>query len=111
MNLSNAAFGSILKLNEIAYTVKCRPVFKIPYYQRPYEWDKETSVSHGNALERLRATQMMELTEKYTSWQEVENLVRMLILEIQLAPSGKVQILFMDGICLENISRNISSAQ
>lgn len=41
MNLSNAAFGSILKLNEIAYTVKCRPVFKIPYYQRPYEWDKE----------------------------------------------------------------------
>ena len=54
---------------------------------------------------------MMELTEKYTSWQEVENLVRMLILEIQLAPSGKVQILFMDGTCLENISRNISSAQ
>lgn len=63
-------------------------------------WEK--TLSNGNALERLRATQMMELTEKYTSWQEVENLARMLILEIQLAPSGKVQVLFMDATCLEN---------
>ena len=41
MNLSNADFGGIIKLHEIAYGVKRRPVFKIPYYQRPYEWDKE----------------------------------------------------------------------
>lgn len=41
MNLSNADFGGIIKLHEIAYGVKRRPVFKIPYYQRPYEWDRE----------------------------------------------------------------------
>lgn len=41
MNLSSAAFGGILKLNEIAYAAKYRPIFKIPYYQRPYEWDRE----------------------------------------------------------------------
>lgn len=41
MNLSSADFGGIIKLHEIAYGVKRRPVFKIPYYQRPYEWGKE----------------------------------------------------------------------
>ena len=41
MNLSKADFGGIVKLHEIAYGTKSKPVFKIPYYQRPYEWDKE----------------------------------------------------------------------
>lgn len=39
MNLSNADFGGIIKLHEIAYGSKGKTVFKIPYYQRPYEWD------------------------------------------------------------------------
>ena len=61
----------------------------------------ENAISHGNALASLRAAQMKELTGQYSNWKEVENLTRMLILEVQIAPSGKVQILFMDGTCLE----------
>ena len=43
-------------------------------------WEKD--IAQGNALERLRAAQMKELTEKYPSWFQVARKTRMVIGEI-----------------------------
>ena len=43
-------------------------------------WEKD--IAQGNALERLRAAQMKELTEKYPDWFQVAKNTRMVIGEI-----------------------------
>lgn len=40
MILTNAEFGGIKEFAKIAYSMESIPKFVIPYYQRPYEWDK-----------------------------------------------------------------------
>ena len=62
------------------------------------DWEKD--ISQGNALERLRAAQMKELTEKYPSWFQVARKTRMVIGEIIIGGDKGCEILFMDGVRL-----------
>ena len=55
-------------------------------------WEKD--IAQGNALERLRAAQMKELTEKYPDWFQVA------IGEIIIGGDKGCEILFMDGVRL-----------
>ena len=59
-------------------------------------WEKD--IAQGNALERLRAAQMKELTEKYPDWFQVAKNTRMVIGEIIIGGDKGYEILFMDGV-------------
>lgn len=61
------------------------------------EWEK--TLLAGNALEHMRARQMLQLTKSNFHWQEVSKWKRMLIREIYVENSGKLQVIFMDGTC------------
>lgn len=61
-------------------------------------WEKD--IAQGNALERLRAAQMKELTEKYPDWFQVAKNTRMVIGEIIIGGDKGCEILFMDGVRL-----------
>ena len=61
------------------------------------EWEK--TLLAGNALEHMRARQMLQLTKRNPHWQEVSKWKRMLIREIYVENSGKLQVIFMDGTC------------
>ena len=61
------------------------------------EW--ENALQTGNALEHMRARQMIQLTQRNPHWQEVSKWKRMLIREIYVENSGKLQVIFMDGSC------------
>ncbi|MEI3472059.1 MAG: recombinase family protein [Blautia faecis] len=62
--------------------------------------DREKDIAQGNALERLRAAQMKELTEKYPDWFQVAKNTRMVIGEIIIGGDKGCEILFMDGVRL-----------
>ena len=61
-------------------------------------WEKD--IAQGNALERLRAAQMKELTDKYPDWFQVAKNTRMVIGEIIIGGDKGCEILFMDGVRL-----------
>ena len=61
-------------------------------------WEKD--IAQGNALERLRAAQMKELTEKYPAWFQAAKKTRMVIREIIIGGDKGCEILFMDGVRL-----------
>ena len=61
-------------------------------------WEKD--IAQGNALERLRAAQMKELTEKYPAWFQAAKKTRMVIGEIIIGGDKGCEILFMDGVRL-----------
>ena len=61
-------------------------------------WEKD--IAQGNTLERLRAAQMKELTEKYPDWFQVAKNTRMVIGEIIIGGDKGCEILFMDGVRL-----------
>ena len=61
-------------------------------------WEKD--IAQGNALERLRAAQMKELTEKYPDWFQVAKNTRMVIGDIIIGGDKGCEILFMDGVRL-----------
>ena len=62
----------------------------------------ENDISHGDALESLRAAQMKELTEKSPAWLQVKKKARMVIREIMIGDNDKCEILFMDGVRLKH---------
>ena len=62
------------------------------------DWEKD--ISQGNALERLRAAQMKELTEKFSAWFQVAKNTRMVIGKIIIGGDKGCEILFMDGVRL-----------
>ena len=41
MKIAGCEYDSFLKLHEKVKTDKSKRIYKIPYYQRPYEWDNE----------------------------------------------------------------------
>ena len=61
-------------------------------------WEKD--IAQGNALERLRAAQMKELTEKYPDWFQGAKNTRMVIGEIIIGGDKGCEVLFMDGVRL-----------
>ena len=56
------------------------------------DWEKD--ISQGNALERLRAAQMKELTEKYPDWFQVAKKTRMVVREIIIGGDKGCEVVF-----------------
>ena len=58
-------------------------------------WEK--SIREGDALQRLRGRQMIELTAEGTIEEEITELTRMVLTEIIVKDKNNLTVVFMDG--------------